>query len=915
MNPDQKKQLQQEQLKLICAACQKPVQKSSITGWLFQTGCQCARDSSVSKSKTSPKMRLVVANTDGGRITKRNPNSNADPEVTMADTSPAVLNEDVAALEEKFPLATKYKLQALLGQGGMGAVYKVKNRVLGKTFAVKLLRPELVKDEPAIKRFEQEAKAASSLTHPNLVAVYDYGMAEDGAPYLVMDYLDGVSLEAIIKSEGSLATERAMHIFVQVCDALAHAHGKRIIHRDLKPSNILLIDNEESLDFVKIVDFGIAKILAEPGAEQERLTQTGDILGSPLYMSPEQCMGYPLDTRSDIYSVGCLMYEALAGVPPFGGVNPVQVIFEHINSEPKPFSEQGLKVPKDLESIVRRCLEKEAEHRYQTVEDLKDDLLRFQQGLGISRAGEWSRWKRLFLKRSRVMLVAAGMAASIGLTAWYFSAHQQHVGGDLAWHNLDIEGQQSFDRMDYPAAEKKFNESLQSAQSMQNNKPFVKASLTELLDLYHATSDNAKAAAIQQQLDALQPADEGIADMENQLQKLASGTAYDVDKAKIAQLGENANDMAVSLIEEGGAASYDRAESLLTLTKKMTEKYLSDDDRVMTRCLHNLAYLAHSRGQYASAVTQYENALAKKEKILARDDVATAATAFGLGRAYLQTNAPAKSAEEALNKALSIYRHALGPQSDQVAWTRFHLAGLYDSVGRKADALTEIKTAIAIYEHASNPNLNRKARCYMLQGKMTGNLSDYKTALALFESQTEKDGIFLAETLLNIGSLTPKGFDSAKAEPYLKRALAIAQRFPPAEKTRMEARVYAEMGGMYRRASRMDVAEKYWRDRLSKASEAFGPESAEAAKALCDLGALLLDKGDMAGAEPFFEKAWKIVSSHPHDASVVDAARFGIPRYIQLLRKQSKIAQAATVSAEWQNAQKAFSKPLASSGI
>ena len=275
-------------------------------------------------------------------------------------------------------LGDKYEVLGLIGQGGMGAVYKVRDRELNETFAIKVLNPKLVDDNVSVKRFEQEVTAASNLTHANICAVYRSGMGKAGAPYLVMDYLAGVNLADILAKEGFLDVPRALDIFIQTTEAVAHAHMKGVVHRDIKPDNIIVERGKDNIELVKIVDFGIAKLLPTGSKATTNLTQTGEIFGSPLYMSPEQCVGNKLDARSDIYAMGCVMYKALTGKDPFAADNPIKTILRHINERPTHICDlkEGYEIPRDLERVIFHCLEKRPEDRYQTAEELLQDLQR-----------------------------------------------------------------------------------------------------------------------------------------------------------------------------------------------------------------------------------------------------------------------------------------------------------------------------------------------------------------------------------------------------------------------------------------------------------------------------------------------------------------------------------------------------------
>lgn len=307
---------------------------------------------------------------------------NVEPQAPECALSPE-------AIQEQFPnLGERYEVLALVGRGGMGVVYKVRDKAVDKVFAVKVLNHDLVQDRISVKRFEQEAKAASALTHANLAAVYDYGVGVSGCPFLVMDYLEGQTLEQELAQEGYLDSERALDIFIQTAEAMADSHLKGVIHRDIKPGNIILEKAENGSDFVKLVDFGIAKVLPSEQKAHENLTQTGDIFGSPLYMSPEQCEGNMQDRRSDIYSLGCLMYETLTGVKPFAAENPIKIILRHINEDPKPISSlttvsnlpSQFKVPVDLDKVILRCLARDPNKRYQSAYELVNDLKLIRDG-------------------------------------------------------------------------------------------------------------------------------------------------------------------------------------------------------------------------------------------------------------------------------------------------------------------------------------------------------------------------------------------------------------------------------------------------------------------------------------------------------------------------------------------------------
>ena len=383
------KEKQQGAVRLICPTCGKPVAdrpRSNVTRFLFQESrCMCLP---VVSDDKQPHAQPASAVSDELSVASGSSNGQiaSDEKAALAPGAPGSAGSPdgranpsgsgLADNSQSGNLGDRFEVVSLLGQGGMGAVYKARDKKLQKTFAVKVLNSQLVEDRAAVKRFEQEARAASSLTHPNLAAVYDFGMGESGAPYLVMDYLDGDNLGDVLKREGYLDVPRSLDIFLQVCEAVAHAHKKGVIHRDIKPNNIILTQGTAGGDFVKLVDFGIAKVLPGRDKQAENLTQTGEIFGSPLYMSPEQCLGNKLDARSDIYAFGCVMYETLTGKSPFSAENPIRTILKHINDVAVPLSslKDAQAIPGDLEHIVMRCLEKDPDSRYQSMDDLFKDL-------------------------------------------------------------------------------------------------------------------------------------------------------------------------------------------------------------------------------------------------------------------------------------------------------------------------------------------------------------------------------------------------------------------------------------------------------------------------------------------------------------------------------------------------------------
>jgi eukaryotic-like serine/threonine-protein kinase len=281
---------------------------------------------------------------------------------------------------------SRYRVISKLGHGGMGVVYKVEHQRMGKIAAMKVLHRELVSDKEVVKRFRREAEAVSKLTHQNTVQTFDFGTA-DGAMYLVMEYVRGEDLGTILRRDGPIPFRRAAPIFIQICGALAEAHELGIVHRDLKPENILVTRTKEGNDHVKVLDFGLAKLSEREEAAE--VTGRGTIIGTPYYMSPEQIRGETLDHRSDIYSLGAMMYRVMTGEHPFHAQTPVGVLTKHLTDEVVPPSQRRpeLNIDARVEAIILRAMEKKRETRYSSVDGMRADLERVLDELKTGQSG------------------------------------------------------------------------------------------------------------------------------------------------------------------------------------------------------------------------------------------------------------------------------------------------------------------------------------------------------------------------------------------------------------------------------------------------------------------------------------------------------------------------------------------------
>jgi serine/threonine-protein kinase len=301
----------------------------------------------------------------------------------------------------------QYQLKQRLGEGGMGEVYLAEHILLRRPCAIKLIRQERAGDPTTLSRFEREVRATATLTHPNTIEIFDYGHADDGTFYYVMEYLPGLSLEALVEEYGPLPPERAVYLLRQVCGPLQEAHAIGLIHRDIKPSNILTCERGGLYDVAKLLDFGLVQA-ASLGKAGTKLTLEGSVTGTPAFMSPEQAAGREaLDGRSDLYSLGAVAYYLLTGQPPFVRSTAMEVLASHIYEPAARLTEVRADVPPDLQEVVLRCLEKDPARRFPTAESLEQALAQCRC------AGEWTRKQAADWWRNRAERRAAPPAGKV----------------------------------------------------------------------------------------------------------------------------------------------------------------------------------------------------------------------------------------------------------------------------------------------------------------------------------------------------------------------------------------------------------------------------------------------------------------------------------------------------------------------
>jgi serine/threonine-protein kinase len=284
-------------------------------------------------------------------------------------------------------LGGRYRVETILGEGGMGIVYLARHKVIDKRVAVKILRSDFAHQKDITDRFLQEARAASSIGNPHIVDVSDFGELPDGSTYFVMEWLDGVPLSKLTRDRRPVPPEKLVPIARQIADGLAAAHAAGIVHRDLKPDNIFLVQHGSTADFVKILDFGVAKVANDAS---KKVTRAGTLFGTPHYMSPEQAAGTPVDARTDVYALGVILYEMASGRLPFDSDNLMGILTQHMFKAPVPIRtyQACAAVPATLEAIIMKALSKQPDQRYATMQALSEDLGKFARGERPDALGE-----------------------------------------------------------------------------------------------------------------------------------------------------------------------------------------------------------------------------------------------------------------------------------------------------------------------------------------------------------------------------------------------------------------------------------------------------------------------------------------------------------------------------------------------
>lgn len=553
----------------------------------------------------------------------------------------------------------RYEIVSVIASGGMGVVYQARHTLMNKIVAIKMLHSAYMHEQSALDRFLREAKIACQLSHPNIVVVHDFALTSDKKLYLVMDYVEGQTLEQILGGKKSLPVEELISIICQVCDGLTHAHDLGLIHRDLKPANIMITCDKSNKKQVKILDFGLAKALGE--GREKGLSDTGIALGTCYYMSPEQCCGKQADVRSEIYALGCVMFEAITGMPPFRGANVLEVMQKHIRELARNMSElrSDITIPESIEKIVSKAMAKDPQQRFQSAADLKAALLSMNESTAkktekakdclelqsiiaetpvveeeseiVSEAEIKSRSTSLLLSRARrssaqqadstiVLIILVFFAlfgvGSLFLIVPYFmhTAEMTELGRKSAaetpsWKNHANQGQFAFDKNEFARAEILLKWAVIEAREA-NSKEGQLLTLRRLADVLYVEQKFKDADLIEQQI-----------------HQLATNTSTPNTASASAPTPTGTVDASNSV---AGVATTPTAITKKHLTESTSDSMEAQDDHIA-----HLALVCHKNGQCDTAVSLLQHSVEIAKKMYGPNSLKTAERMSQLASMYL----------------------------------------------------------------------------------------------------------------------------------------------------------------------------------------------------------------------------------------------------------------------------------------
>ncbi|MBX9948113.1 MAG: serine/threonine-protein kinase [Candidatus Obscuribacterales bacterium] len=627
----------------------------------------------------------------------------------------------------------RYEVQQCLSKQPASSLYKARHLLMDRPVAIRLLTAT---DIQSLKRFQVEAKVASSLNHPNIITVLDFGVS-NGRPYLVTDYLEGKTLADLLKQHGKLSYARTLDIFSQVCDAVTYAHKQDLLIRCLKPSQIFVYDTPDYKDFVKVVEFGISERYLEDGEEVRNLANKAVINGDPHYLSPEAVLSVKLDAKSDVFTIGCVMYEALVGRPPSQGKSAHEVMHRQLTKVPQAVREASGcgDIPEAVERVVMRAIEKDPDQRFPSMEALWTDievykhganqLKRSQQKRGHSSARDPALTKKrilrvLGLSISLFLGVVLGLAIE-PLKESLFLGQQKKGPERTSWQEFNQKGEEAFHSGNYHEAEALFGQALAKSGGFEPDDPRIAETLNNLGNLYF-------------NLDLYPEAENAI--------KRALAIREKAGGPNSLTVADSLNDLGMIYLTEGKTQE---AKKLIQRALGIREKALKPDEEDIASSMQAMASIYHKEGKLKDSMAALKRALYIRKRALGTEhlDVATTYNSLGIQHQMAGENDDARQcyehakqiieelygdthpamadslvgiatldfvegntnrSEQEFNKALDVRETALGDESFRVAEVLSCLAILKEQTGKLKEAEDLLRRAIAIDEQAVGAN-------------------------------------------------------------------------------------------------------------------------------------------------------------------------------------------------------------------
>lgn len=611
-------------------------------------------------------------------------------------------------------LSSRYQVISQLGSGGWSTVYRARQLALGQTVAVKILHQHLSFDTKMLKRFEQEAQTASALSHPNIVSIIDYGATPQ--PYIVMEYVEGHSLSEEIEKHKRLPPQTTIEIGLAICAALAAAHSQNIIHRDIKPSNVVVAEVPGKPLGIKVLDFGLSKLL-EADESTAGITRTGEALGSPPYMSPEQWSGKGVDARSDIYALGCLLYESLTGIRPFSGQNAMECMQKHLTTMPEAIISlhPELQESEALDRIIFKAISKEVSERYQTVQEMQEDLEQVKLGRKLRHADsrhhtlvEWLNWrKKLLLGISAAVVILGAVLLAV---AYY---KREEIISNIWSFNFKA-GQQAAAEKDYKTAELRFETAITVLDLTNSIDKRLYWTLKCLLPILNSEKKIHEQSEVDKRIFEFERGSRHCNDLlESAAKAYQTGKYENTRTLSLAAIEEarksspenlaiamGLNDMGVSLLRLSRPKEAERAcaESL-----RIRIDWLGKDDPYVADSASDLAEAYFWQGQYAKAKSMYLDVLRIQKKTLSPDSSQLGNTYNSLGVVFYRLGEFSKS-ESCYQKCIKIWEKSASFDDTPLCEVLCNLADLYMSQRKYALSEAQLRKGLSLVDKWYGPN-------------------------------------------------------------------------------------------------------------------------------------------------------------------------------------------------------------------